>query len=115
MAKFSKKVMGKEVGSASVYAAPHHNPKVSGRPVPAGEKLVVTRVNGPQPSTIAGADIGYKTDPNTMSAVESTPGGMPARRVSMGNPARDGVKTDGIKIRGTGAAIKGLMARGPMA
>lgn len=26
-----------------------------------------------------------------------------------------GVKTDGIKIRGTGAATKGLMARGPMA
>ena len=26
-----------------------------------------------------------------------------------------GVKTDGIKIRGTGAAIKGVMARGPMA
>jgi len=50
-----------------------------------------------------------------MSAVESTPGGMPARRVSMGNPARDDVKTDGIKIRGTGAATKGLMARGPMA
>jgi len=25
------------------------------------------------------------------------------------------VKTDGIKIRGTGAAIKGVMARGPMA
>ena len=27
----------------------------------------------------------------------------------------DGVKTSGIKIRGTGAATKGLMARGPMA
>ena len=26
-----------------------------------------------------------------------------------------GTKTDGIKIRGTGAATKGLMARGPMA
>lgn len=26
-----------------------------------------------------------------------------------------GVKTDGIKTRGTGAATKGLMARGPMA
>ncbi len=25
------------------------------------------------------------------------------------------VKTSGIKIRGTGAAIKGVMARGPMA
>ena len=26
-----------------------------------------------------------------------------------------GVKTDGLKIRGTGAATKGVMARGPMA
>jgi hypothetical protein len=26
-----------------------------------------------------------------------------------------GVKTTGIKIRGTGAATKGVMARGPMA
>lgn len=24
------------------------------------------------------------------------------------------IKTDGVKIRGTGAAIKGVMARGPM-
>jgi hypothetical protein len=29
--------------------------------------------------------------------------------------AYDGVKTSGIKVRGTGAATKGLMARGPMA
>jgi len=27
----------------------------------------------------------------------------------------DRVKDDGIKIRGTGAATKGVMARGPMA
>jgi hypothetical protein len=27
----------------------------------------------------------------------------------------DGVKTSGIKIRGTGAATKGVMARGPLA
>ena len=27
----------------------------------------------------------------------------------------EGIKTDGIKIRGTGAATKGVMARGPMA
>ena len=31
-----------------------------------------------------------------------------------GYPEKD-VKTSGIKIRGTGAATKGLMARGPMA
>ena len=89
--------------------------KMSGRPVPAGEKLVVSRVNGPQPATVANADIGYKTDPNQMSAIESTPGGMPARRVSGGNPANTNVKTTGIKMRGAGAATKGVMSRGPMA
>jgi|TARA_R110000822_G_scaffold53443_3_gene137892 hypothetical protein len=30
-------------------------------------------------------------------------------------PDMKGVKTTGIKIRGTGAATKGTMARGPMA
>ena len=107
--------MGKEVGQASVYAKPHNNPVVAGRPVPMGEKMVVTRVGGSQPSTTTPANIRYPTDPNKMSASESTPGGMPARRVSAGDPARDDVKTSGIKIRGTGAAIKGTMARGPMA
>ena len=33
--------------------------------------------------------------------------------VSIGN--NDEVKTDGIKLRGTGAAIKGIISRGPMA
>jgi hypothetical protein len=32
--------------------------------------------------------------------------------VSIGN--NDEVKTSGIKIRGTGAATKGVMSRGPM-
>jgi hypothetical protein len=38
--------------------------------------------------------------------------------VSVGNVRSNdypGTKTDGVKIRGTGAATKGLMARGPMA
>ena len=91
MGKFSQKMMGKEVGNAAVYAAPH---TMSGNP--------------------ESASIGYKTDPNSMTSGESTPGGMPARRVSMGNPARDAVKTTGIKMRGTGAATKGTMSRGPM-
>jgi hypothetical protein len=90
MAKFSMKQGGKEVGSASVYANPHD---MSGK--------------------ASGSDIGYKTDPNTMPADESTPGGMPARRVSVGNITR-GPKTTGIKMRGTGAATKGVMSRGPM-
>jgi len=88
MAKFSMKQGGKEVGSASVYAQPHG---------------------------VTTGKIGYQTDPNSMSAVESTPGGMPAKRVSAGNPARDGVKTDGVKQRGSGAATKGFTSRGPMA
>jgi hypothetical protein len=90
MAKFSMKQKGKEVGPASTYAKPHN---MSGKET--------------------GSDISYKTDPNTMPSDESTPGGMPARRVSVGNITR-GPKTDGIKIRGTGAATKGVMARGPM-
>jgi hypothetical protein len=93
MAKFSQKVKGKEVGQAAVYAKPH---TMSGKKV--------------------GSDIGYKTDPNTMNALESAPGGMPARRVSMGNPASTQINKNGeTKIRGTGAATKGVMARGPMA
>ena len=86
--------MGKEVGDAKVYAKPH---TMNGKAMKAKDS------------------IGYKTDPNSMSAVESTPGGMPARRVSTGNPARDDVKTTGIKQRGSGAATKGFTSRGPMA
>jgi hypothetical protein len=56
----------------------------------------------------------YQSDPNNMRADESTPGGMPARRVSIGNITR-GPKTDGIEMRGAGAATKGRMSRGPMA
>jgi hypothetical protein len=93
MATFSKKVMGKEVGDAKVYAKPHD---MKGKVVDSKE-----------PSTI-------KRDPNSLSSNEVTPktGSM---RVSAGNPNRDDVKTTGIKIRGTGAATKGVMARGPMA
>jgi hypothetical protein len=94
MGKFSQKVMGKEVGSASTYAEPH---TMSGKAM-----------------NVKDASIGYKTDPNTMSADESTPGGMPSRRVSAGNITRE-PKTTGIKMRGTGAATKGVMSRGPMA
>lgn len=60
------------------------------------------------------SDIQYKTDPNTMSSAESTPGGMPARTVSIGNKTR-GPKTEGITMRGYGAATKGIKSRGPMA
>jgi hypothetical protein len=95
MAKFSKKVMGKEVGQANVYAEPH---------TMSGKAMSIKTAQK------------YQTDPNSMSAVESAPGGMPARRVSMGNPASEQINKHGeVKIRGTGAATKGVMARGPMA
>jgi len=93
MAKFSQKMMGKEVGEAKVYAEPH---TMKGGPV--SMKDAVSR----------------KPDPNTLSASQMNPGTL-AGRVSAGNPDRDDVKTTGIKMRGTGAATKGTMCRGPMA
>jgi hypothetical protein len=88
MGKFSQKLMGKEVGNASVYAEPH---TMDGK---------------------AGVDLkneGYQGG-NRMKANDV--------KMSVGNINRDDYpapKTSGIKVRGTGAATKGLMARGPMA
>jgi hypothetical protein len=93
MATFSKKVMGKEVGDAKLYAKPHD---MKGKVV-----------NHTEPSTT-------KRDPNTLSSNEITPKTGSAR-VSAGNPNRDDVKTTGIETRGNGAATKGRIARGPMA
>ena len=88
MAKFSMKQGGKEVGPASVYAKPH---TMSGKTVRASENP------GKSPN---------RSDSNTVDA-------------SVGNIDKSkgeyAVKTSGIKIRGTGAATKGVMARGPMA
>jgi len=67
--------------------------------------------------------------PHTMSGksvkVEANPGSGPNRSkvdqydATIGNISKSAgdekIKTSGIKIRGTGAATKGLMARGPMA
>jgi hypothetical protein len=97
MAKFSKKVMGKEVGDAKVYAKPH---TMKGKTM--NEKDAKLSVSRPP-------------DPNSLSANKMKPGGQPSPRVSAGDPNADDVKTSGIKIRGTGAATKGVMARGPMA
>jgi hypothetical protein len=97
MAKFSDKRMGKEVGDASVYAQPH---TMTGQPQSVNDSLN----NG-----------GFRPDPNTMGANGSSPGGnVPARRVSLGDITAP-PKTTGIKMRGTGAATKGVMSRGPMA
>jgi hypothetical protein len=88
MAKFSQKMMGKEVGPASVYAKPH---------------------------TMTGKIV----------KPEANPGKLPNRSkaetvdMSVGNISKSAgdekIKTTGIKMRGTGAATKGLMSRGPMA
>ena len=88
MAKFSQKVKGKEIGQASVYAEPHDM---------SGKAYTV-------------ADLGNGYGPNKGSAANKV-------NMSVGNISRDAApepKTTGIKIRGTGAATKGTMARGPM-
>lgn len=85
MANFSKKMGGKEVGDASVYATPHN---MAGK-------------------AISAADYGVKPK------MPSKKNWVPLEGVSIGN--NDEVKTTGIKMRGTGAATKGVMSRGPMA
>lgn len=86
MAKYSKKLMGKEVGDAKVYAKPH---------------------------TMDG-----KTMTSTKSAVTKPGNGIDKMNMSVAGVSKGNYKpekTDGIKVRGTGAATKGLKARGPMA
>ena len=88
MAKFSKMVMGKEVGDASVYAEPH---KMDGK---------VLKI-----SDNPGKD-GSMNSINTMRM-----------SVGDYNNAKNApeTKTSGIKMRGAGCATKGFMSRGPMA
>jgi len=92
---FSKKMMGKEVGQAPTYAKPH---------TMKGKGLTVNELEGSRNKMV---------DPNTLSATQ-TNNYTPAKRVSLGDPNANDIKTSGIKIRGTGAATKGTMARGPM-
>ena len=71
------------------------------------EKYVQPRVN---PNS---TDIHFSKDPNTLRSQEiSKQTGV--QRVSVGDPTRP-AKTEGITIRGCGAATKGTKARGPMA
>ena len=88
MATFSKKMMGKEVGSASVYAKPH---TMSG-------KVVRATTNPGKEPNHSNAD----TVCMSVGGISNKPDGM-------------GTKTSGIKTRGNGAATRGIMARGPMA
>ena len=86
MAKFSMKQGGKEVGPASVYAKPHTMD---------GKAMKVTS-NGKEPSS---------------SKLDTLDVSVGAISKSAGD---EQVKTTGIKMRGTGAATKGVMSRGPM-
>jgi hypothetical protein len=95
MAKFSMKKGGKEVGNAEVYAQPH---TMKGTALSAKDAMQA---------------VSRKPDPIRQVAGDFKPG-QPAARVSLGDPDRDDVKTSGIKMRGTGAATKGVMSRGPM-
>jgi hypothetical protein len=92
---FSKKMMGKEVGDASVYAAPH---TMSGKTSKSVETGMAPMLAGVYANTKAAKDVDLK-DP--------VPNG-----VSYGMSRE---KTDGVVTRGNGAATKGLKARGPMA
>ena len=52
------------------------------------------------------------------SSIVDTGNEMDSLRIAIGGISKGNnrpTKTDGIKIRGTGAATKGTMARGPMA
>jgi len=85
---YSMKKMGKEVGPASVYAPPHD---MTGK---TGVDLKNAGYQGGMPMT-----------PNHV-------------KTSVGNLTRGSYpepKTTGIKMRGAGAATKGIMCRGPMA
>jgi hypothetical protein len=88
MATFSKKMMGKEVGDAKVYAKPH---------TMTGKAVSVAENPGKEPNR-------SKLDTYDVSIgnVSKSAGNEPT-------------KTSGIKMRGAGAATKGFMCRGPMA
>ena len=88
MATFSKKVMGKEVGDAAVYAKPH---TMTGKEVKASDNP------------------GSGPDHSRASTVNMSVGNISN---SAGN---EPIKTSGIMVRGGKAQTKGKMARGPMA
>lgn len=88
MASFSKKVMGKEVGNASVYAKPH---------------------------TMSGKAVAPETNPGKMpnhSQLDTLNPSIVNLSKLAGN---EQVKTSGVITRGNGAATRGITARGPMA
>ena len=83
--KFSMKRGGKEVGPASVYAQPHKGAK------PYSAKDAMEEIDAPSKANEV--------------------------NMSVGNISRNrapAAKTSGIQMRGTGAATRGKMSRGPM-
>jgi hypothetical protein len=64
-----------------------------------------------QPHTMSGGSVSNQV-PTESGAKRMTEMNPSVGGISKGNYKP--VKTDGIKIRGTGAATKGVMARGPM-
>jgi hypothetical protein len=68
-----------------------------------------------KPHTMSGKAVGISSNPGK----EPNRSKLDALDVSTGSVSKSAgdepAKTDGIKIRGTGAATKGVMARGPMA
>ena len=90
---YSMKKGGKEIGPASVYAQPHTMD---------GKKMT----KAPQEF---GTNPGFPPNRSKTDTYDVTIGNISK---SAGN---EPIKTTGIKVRGTGAATKGLMARGPMA
>ena len=66
----------------------------------------------------ASAYAGRSKEVNMKDVVTKPGNGMDKMNISVGGGSKGNYapeKTDGIKIRGTGAATKGLKARGPMA
>lgn len=86
MMAYSMKVNGKEIGPAAVYAPPH---------------------------TMAGKAVKADAHPGKDMPYHKVPDWKPTAGMAI-NP-NVGIKTSGIKMRGTGAATKGTMSRGPMA
>lgn len=85
---YSMKRDGKEVGPASVYAPPH---TMDGKAM----KISSNPGKDPNRSKLDTLDI-------SVGSFSKSAGNEPT-------------KTSGIKVRGTGCATKGVMARGPMA
>jgi len=70
-----------------------------------------------KPHTMSGKTVKATTMPGKDSGLETLAAMQPRMSVGMYNNSqgREQPKTSGIKIRGTGAATKGVISRGPMA